>query len=181
MSPLFRTSCLLLFLFCCGASAKQHVLSANKTFDKLPHTISGYPLRQHQDYTINGNNLYMAKLQCTFSNSSHKLVSLNLWTEPDAQQPRLTLQLKPGTTTKPFIQQQHIQLRLFKQWWCGIYVPKKFDQQLNYCAYFSIADTNLDNYHPFSIWHLPPYSTRVQYHCHITPVKNHPAGFLSAR
>ncbi len=140
--------------------------------------VSDYPLKRHIDYSINGSYIYMSKLECTFTNASNKEVSLNIWTQPDEPQPYLNITLKPGSVAKPTTVTEDLQLRLFSKWWCGINLPTKYADKLNYCAYLSIADSTLKSRHPFSIWTTPITSKSVQYLCRIKPLEGRPSQFM---
>lgn len=125
-------------------------------------SISGNPIGQQNNYTINSSKPETVNVTCEFNNTGKTPARLNIWTAPTNQpKPAKVISLAAGKKI-----QTQFKLALKDDWWCSIYLPKEARNQ-KYCHYFSISDATVSHYRPFATWNTTTQSKDTQYNCSI--------------
>jgi len=140
---------------------------------KPQNSITGNPIGNRINYTINGLKERNLSVECVFINSGDKPVKLNIWTIPNEVDPQETILLDKGLAAKPFQVLKSFHFKLKNEWWCRIFTPNNTHLQWKHCTYFSISDADIIKHNPFGTWKIETQSSDTSYHCRIKkPDKN---------
>lgn len=155
-------------LFAANASAESH-LFPRLHLKKVEHKVDIKPTTTPNDFTLNGTDHYVAKLECTFINTSSHEETVTILNQPDVSQPYASIVIKPGTSKKPSLKKADFHFRLFKQWWCHIYDnnPSK-NRKMNFCAYVAVVNPHYAHFYPFSYYKREKINRSLSYSCHIS-------------
>jgi len=131
-------------------------------------SVSGNPIGQRDNYTINSDDKKKVELSCTFENSGNTPADLFVWTNPTSNRPLQLIHLSPGTRKKPYQIKENYTFKLQKAWWCRIYTPHKNTPRWQYCAYLSVSDATIREINPFTTWDRSSRSRYTHYSCQLT-------------